>query len=218
MAQTPEGYLLNGQAELAEQTMRSLELKGDLPQLVDPRIQLGVQVDDWTKPEYRWTRRMGSFMRGELSGAVAAQFSYVIFGSLTVASRTLAAVDSAIISNPGAAAVQVQFGLIDSALFAPASFTGIRDDRMYAGGVTTRAAFGTQSVQNVTALLTTGNPAVYLAPGTSMRVPLEVVLTNKPSGTAGQLIQLAFQNSIVLSGLAVSVFWRERALLTTELT
>ena len=216
--QTPEGYLLNGQADLAEQTMRTLELKGDLPQMVDPRIQLGVQVDDWTGHEYRWTRRMGSFMRGELSGAVAAQFSYVIFGSLTAAGRTLAAVDQVIISNPNIAGVQVQFGLIDSALFLPNSFTGLRDDRMYAGTLNARAAFGTQSVQNVAALLTTGNPAVYLPPNSSMVVPLQMVLTNEPSVTAGQFIHLAFQNSIVLSALSVAVFWRERVLLTPELT
>lgn len=154
--QTPEGYLLLGQPTLAEQTMRALELKGDLPQLVDPRFQLGVTTDDWTSEEYLWLRRTQPIV---YNFAVAANVGFPSTGQLSQpAFRPLLRIQRIIVLNANAALQQLQI------YFAAAAGGGVafgvgggapRDDRAIANAAAIASATGSGQFT-----VGTGNTAV----------------------------------------------------------
>jgi hypothetical protein len=206
------GYLVLGQPELAEQAMRSMELKGDLPQLIDPRFSLGITVADWTLPEYWWARRGRLHSISNSIALVAAQFSQAVLG-VPAANPTIAVIEKLMISNPGAAALGFVFGLAD---VAPAiGFAGLANGQRDTRGYDSSSGLLQQSGNNV-ATLNTSNAAhsVFIQAGDTMVLDIPFVLTNKLNA-AGR-VPYFFLQSTLAQPLMYSVSWRERALLDSE--
>jgi hypothetical protein len=85
------GYLKVGGPDYPDLMMRSLRLKGQLPELILPAMQVGFTLEDFTRPEYWWLRRGTRWYTGSSVGAVAAQ---VGFGQLVVPNNRIAIVES----------------------------------------------------------------------------------------------------------------------------
>lgn len=206
------GYMFNGQPELSEQALRALGLKGDLPlRLLDPRLSLGIQADDWTKPEYAWARRMRLFHWGSSQAAVAAQYSRIGIG-IVVTAQVLAVVQSIHIYNFNPTPQNYRVGL-QSASFVTGSLGAPRDSR-YA---TQAAAMLTAASAGATQFFAT-NPftLVALNANSGVDLPMEFVLTNRQDPATGQSWQLVVETDQLNVGVAARFSWRERALLDSE--
>jgi len=128
--QTVDGYLLLGTPELSEQVFRVLQLKGDLPQLLDPRYQLGITVEDFTRAEYAYLRRT-KLMTYRLS--IAAGVGFPSIGQLTFPGPTipyLGIVEQIVFNNPGVAAASYQVYFAAATVIASTSGGTERDDRV----------------------------------------------------------------------------------------
>lgn len=208
------GYMFNGQPELSEQALRTLELKGDLPlRLLDPRLSLGIQVDDWTRDEYAWARRSRLFHWGSSQAAVAAQYSRLGLG-ITITAQVLALVESIHVYNNNATAQNFRVGL-QSASFVTGSLGAPRDTR-YMGAAGATAAMLTGVSAGAVQLLTTGFSLVALNANAGVDLPMRFVLTNRQDVTTGQMWQLVVETDQVNVNLSVRFAWRERALLDSE--
>lgn len=208
--QTGDGYLLLGQPELAELTMRALELKGDLPQLIDPRFQLGLTVDDWTRSEYAWLRRqrLGQCAANVAASALNFNTVYVFVAANT---PTLTVVTQILISNPNAAAATFRYALSNSPLLVSTFAPLTRDNRSFTALPGSLCGLN----QAAAAVLPVSAATITLAPGAAMAIPTEYVLGQRvaPNGFS---IGLVVETAIINSAVNVVMDFRERAALTPE--
>lgn len=203
-----EGYLPGvldvGQPDLSELTFRALQLKGALPAHLDRQIQLGLTVEDFTRPEFWWLRR------GQLGywpvnlPAVAGQL-----GTATIqgASGVLAVVERVIISNPAAAARSFLVGLSTALPGAGGVGQGLsRDTRSPSG---TNCAVLGQAKAFAAPVTPTGNWLLTIQAGDTIILEPNAVL----SGTgAFYTVQALTVNEV----LACQLEWRERVQLSSE--
>lgn len=205
------GYLLLGQTELAEQTMRALELKGDLPQLVDPRFQLGITVVDWTAPEYLWLKRT---LSTTYRLAIAAGVGFPSVAQLTLSGLRpyVAAIDMIVLSNTTVAAIQYNVYLAAASTVAFNLGGSARDDRMRPNLAAALGAGGLLAGVSNTAAAPTApaaGPLVLTSPANSTTVfEIPFVITGLSFFTVATVLNN--------TALEVSVVCRERPGVTTE--
>lgn len=214
------GQLLLGQAELAELLMRSLGLKGALPQFLDGRFSPEVLVADLTAPEYKYLRRETSWTAGQSVAAVAANFSIAAIGPRNPQlSRFVAVVERIIVSNNSAAALNFRYGLVSTAQASVAVATNgaPRDDRFAATGLNQSVMATGQANQVGNPVTFTATPVISLPAGGSIVVETPFVLTGGPGPTAGDQVLCAVWNAIVNQPLEVTFDWRERVPVQSEL-
>lgn len=136
------GFMFVGQPELSEQALRALELKGDLPlRVCETQLGLGIQVDDWSKPEYWWARR-GLLTAYRLAVAANAGFpsvaQLIVPGSFAAGvpaarpPRALVTVERLILTNNTAAVIQPNIYLATTTTPTFTLGAAMRDDRMRA--------------------------------------------------------------------------------------
>lgn len=202
----PPGVLALGQPDVPDQVFRALQLKGALPGELDRRIQLGMNVEDFTRPEFLWLRR-GSYGYGGVNqNALAANFGWA---TITGGVGRVATVELIQIVNRNAVAAEFQVGWVNGAPSAGGvAFPGVnRDDR---GG--TGATLG--------AILQGARNAAIANP------PINPILISVPAGGSYDLDQpwmltgaaiLAVVGFVVNSTVCVNFFWRERTQLTSEI-
>lgn len=207
------GQYLIGQPTVAEQVMRALGLKGDLPQRVDGLFALGLTVDDFTRPEYAWLRRESLYEQGANIAAVAAQFSNAY---LTITGqRALAVVEQIIIVNLDAAATRNFRFAVRSVTAFPYAVTGTgssRDDRA-TGPANSIARFGsgTSAARQVN-----GGPFVSVPSLGTLIVPVSIILTGATDNTGAQGA-LCVETDIVNVPCMIGWIWRERSIMDSEL-
>lgn len=202
-----EGYLPGildiGQPDVSEVTFRALQLKGALPAHLDRQIQLGIQADDFTLPEFWWLRRglLGTMMLS--SAALAANVSWV---AVRAPVGTLAVVDSVFILNNNAVASTVILGMRDippgAGTFGAA--VSSRDARAGAGRCSV------EGVATQSAGIATPFPSILvtLAPSEGREFRIPFVLAN---GWVLSVCQQAVNQSVV-----ACFQWRERTMLSSE--
>jgi hypothetical protein len=202
-----EPLLPVGVPEYQERLMRALDIKGDIPQELRAQLQPVFVAEDFTQPEFFWLKRGRSFQCFSGVAAVAGQNPVVELQAVTGNPDVLAVIDRIIISNPGAAAITVRFGL--------------NTVRQVAGAVTPTATDERQLGQAAAYRVFTGN-VVYannaaqmgfdLATRQSAIIPGPWILSGFGTG-AGCFGVYADALNV---GLQVGVSWRERQLYQTE--
>lgn len=201
------GYMFNGQPEYSEQAQRALDLKADLPlRFVDSGLSLSVQVDDFTRPEFAWLRRLRTWRNGGTVGPVAAQFSYATLNlTAGVAAGTqLCVVDSVMISNQAAVALQYVIYLATPAVLGALINPQPADDRL-----TGRPVFECRGNSAAAAPVSLYSQVTFnIQAGDVQIIPGPWVLT----GNA----MLVVQNTTLNSALQVGFFWRERLMMSSE--
>lgn len=208
-------YLLLGNPEISEATMRALEIKGDLPQLIAPTYSVDILAEDLTAPEYRWLRRQSRWLSGLAQAQVAANFAFVAFSSANVdpARPTMAIVDQILVRNNGAASTTYRYGMAYVAGGPALTQRGaLLDDRQF--GQTSFYLIG--AGVGVAHVLT---PAPFglieIQGGASFLIPGPWVLSNRPDNAAlgaSLIVETEFVNNPVCA----TFYWRERAFLQTE--
>jgi len=215
-------YLI-GQPELSELLMRSLFLKGDLPQYVGAPYAAVLQLADLTAPEYMHLRRWRRFvMRGSIA-ASPGNFTGVCLGMRDVSPNLrgmMAVIEAVWVRTVTAQAFSfgIEGDVIAQGGVATAGGTA-QDDR---SGLETAGAVSVYSVgtwTNAGGIVTSGPQ--FTSGGTNTQLlPIDpsrpFILTNKPlNNTPRSLFWV--QPTVVNVGIEVSVFWRERPMLETEL-
>jgi hypothetical protein len=219
------GHLLIGQPDLSEGMMRSLGLKGTLPEYIEGELNASITAADLRDPEYLWLRRTARFMRGARVAAVAAQFGARVLLPQVGAPRALAVVEKITLGNPSAVAMAflVQMGGLNTTITQPNAVSEYTlDDRINvvnAFGYT--PTFSVAAFAAVTQIVDTGAFAYDVPANSSLEIYPDWVLTGRRVGNGGTVtdfIGAMVQGSIVNQAFDVGFTWRERGLLASELT
>lgn len=219
------GYLLIGQPAISSVVARALATKGDQPQYVEGRYELGVQALDLTDFEYRWLRRSQTWYGNAIQAAVAGQIQGVQFGLTTPSfGRILLAVlEEITLINQNAAALTLLYGLSSTVQGATSGpFLGYpADDRSLDNGPT----FTAQSAGFVATLSAVASPfagmlnragVIILQAGAS-------AVIKGPWIISGKQVALGFSSSFCVAGTVANQVvgagfrWYERELLASEL-
>lgn len=198
------GILDVNQPGYPTQIARAFGVQNSVPGQLDPLVSIGVQLDDYTLPEFWWLRRGLLGVWGGNQAAVAGQFGWVgIQGS----PGTLTVVDEIVLTNPGAASLQYLVGITTVTPSAGAYFPcGVRDTR---GGTASQCA-------------TTGGARAAAA----LSPPAQQYLVSVPAGNSvclrtpwvltGALFLSAQAQTVNVAAQATFNF-RERPILAQEL-
>lgn len=218
------GWMFNGQPQLAEQAQRVLELKGDLPlQRVNPALDIGVQVDDWSQAIYGWPRRRLRFVGSKIVAPVAAQRSQVMVYAPAVflgrSRQSLIWIRRLHLSNDSA--TNAQFGMGIS--FAGPGGTGTPtsglhiDDRSGGAGLASNATLGGGNAAASFLPTPTSCRFLYVPATSTVHLDVDYVLSAAQSVGGAFTAGLAIEVSGVNQGCTVSVEWEERAGTSSEM-
>jgi hypothetical protein len=217
--------MFQNQPALSEQAQRVLDLKGQLPlSQLDPRLALGIQVEDWGDFEFKYLRRTLSFQQIAGAPAVAAQFPQVALLQPVGGVRgVLAHIKRLTFLNRNAATQTIAFGVNFTGPGGTAGTVAAfsQDDRPK-GSPTDMPVSAYRIAQGsaVAALLTTAGQGlrfVTLPAGSTLVVPVDFVLTNRLNGAGTVASNFFLEGLTVLQFLEVTIEWEERQLLTSEL-
>lgn len=211
----PLGEMFIGQPELGETLMRGLELKGDLPQLLDPKVQPGVNLLDFDQFEYWYLRRKVSFAQTRSQAAVAANFGQLFFMPPT--RRTLCQVRRITFVNSSAGALQYNFGLSNLGILGGAGpqFGFEQDDRFGLAISGCQLLAGTNAAAQMTTA-SMGIRALTVPASSSVTVDCDYMITTK-SFSPTALFCLMAETTVVNVPIQWSVEWTERLPLDSEL-
>jgi len=197
------------QPDIPTQITKSLGMQGYVPAKIDPLIQLGIAVEDFTRPEF-WILRRGRLLAGGIStGAVAGQLGFVY---LQGAPGLLSIVERVEIFNRNAALQSIAVGYQAA---APAvGGAGAR-----AQNRDSRNGFGS-GIPSQT-LLNGGNNAAPTVPTVYARALIgagQLWVSDQPWVMTDAKTFLTFVNDLTVNQtLDVQVWWRERGLLDSEI-
>lgn len=218
-AEYQPGDLAMMQPTVGEALMRSLGLKGNLPQLIDPRVQAGITSLDLTAEEFAFARRslLTSYRLAVAANAgFPSQAQLIVAGSGAAtlgAQRAMIRIKQLIISNPNAAAQTLQIGLVTTQAAGIAFVSGgaQRDDRLRAVVANpTGLGYGLFGVVNgvaAVAMPAAGALVITVSAGGVVVLPVEFILTGLSLFTVITGVNQALECQAVCE---------ERALLTEE--
>jgi hypothetical protein len=205
---TPEGiaYLVNQNPDQSEVIFRALNLKGELPRLIDPRFNGSIQMEDYTKPEYWWLRRGVLMQAGADQAAVAAQQSFVSWTPLQT--TRLYVIERVRIYSVTANAGGV-IGLGAAVAGGANQTNSNRDDRI--AGTTADFTKGSGAV------VVAGTSAAPVSPPGAIpfRLAPGAALDFGPYVITGRSVLSVLLSNVNIQ-LCVSFEWRERELLPSE--
>lgn len=189
------------QQDYSTQTTAALGLQVRVPGQLDRKIGLGVQLDDWTAPEFWWLRKGIRGYAGDARGGVAGQFTFFAIqclpGSLLVVERVLVCAPNA--------AQYVSYGIQAAQPAAAAAAAGTpMDSRAFGQGAAARWVFSNNAAVTGPVVST----RMYLPAGVTVQFEPNAVVTN---GNWFSVI-----SAVVNTELAVTVYYRERPLLPSE--
>lgn len=197
------GLLDVNQPDYPQQIARAMGTQNTVPGRMDPLVSMGVQLDDFTLPEFWWLRRGLLGLWTGVQAAVAAQFGWV---GIQGAVGTLTIVEQVVITNTGVAALPVQLGITAVTPSSGAYFAcGVRDVR---NGLGAQCAT-TGAVRAAGALSPSNFPVLVNVPaGNSVTVNVPWVLTGA--------VFLNAQSTVANVPIAASFSFRERGMLVQE--
>lgn len=203
-------FIENRYPQLAERLFRALGLRGPLSSLVTWEAQVGINLADFSRPEYAWLMREQRYVGSAQQPAVAAQNSIIV---LQNSGSNLVIIDRLQLENRNAGSITVGLNT-DSATFGAASSRVM--------GLDTRADLSTTAVPRPTLLAFAGTQVLAL-PASSPAWNLsssevrdlttpETPIVLKPGTT------LWIQVSAVNLQLDAKYWWRERVPSDSELS
>lgn len=212
-------HLLLGQPDLAEQLMRSLALKGALPSYCGAEFEPSITVEDFTRPEFLFMRRMVRISQGRRLPAVAAQFSQAILYPQSGAPRTLCVCESVVIGNPNATAINIGVQ-VGSPNIAVTKAVGVgsypHDERAWSFNAAYVPSFALVNATNVASLIDTAALPFNLPGNTSLVIPMSAVLTAKDITSTPSNLGVMLACSAVNTAIDIGFTWRERTILGSE--
>jgi hypothetical protein len=215
-------HLLLGQPDLAEQYMRALALKGELPSYTGGEFDPSITVADLTDPEYLWLRRVARLSQGVTIAAVAAQFSQAGFTAIAGANRVLAVIESLIITNSTAGGLTFMVDSQPVATLAAAAANTPKsalDDRAIPfNALQPTPNFGWVTATAAAEITGLGRIIVAIPSNTTIILPLNWVFTARTVLNTPAPSSLLVQCGTVNNAFHAAVVWRERALLASEAT
>lgn len=200
------GQLQSNQPELADLVFRSLDLKGRLPLELDREYQLGMTVEDLTRPEFYRARRRAYWGASHSMAALAANLNF--FQLIEPTGEVLTVVERVIISSQSADSYGIA---IVPALAALARPVRSLDNRNGVGPLSGSSTF--QADQAAVGPVGTGSLVVRVAAGTTLVVEGPWILAPTAAGTSC----LAVQNQGVNIASQVGFVWTERHATQSEL-
>jgi hypothetical protein len=214
------GYLLVGQPAISSVVARALATKGDQPQYLEGRYELGVQALDLTEFEYRWLRRTQTWQAWASQAAVAAQIQGVqLFLSTAPFGRTvLAVIEEITIINANAAAQTIAYGLSTTTQgITSGPFFGYpADDRSVDAVGAAQSLVGLGTLSAAASPLTVNRAGlVSILPGDSKTLRGPWILSGKVVSTVSETFCIASTN--INQIVQASFRWYERDMLASEL-
>jgi len=200
------GLLDQNQQDYTAQVGKALSIQGSVPGHVDPRLSTGIQVDDFTRPEFAYLRRLTlAYFGSNVPAGGAGLFG---FSSIRGGSGKIVVVEKVLIGNPTAATIVFSCGVQGAFPSGVGAVAGTARD--------TRFGVGTL---NTLAVVRGGTDAAPVAPS----LPFQVAV---PAGATyclePQIVLVGVGSffSIIAGTANVAIsaawFWRERAQLHTE--
>lgn len=212
--------LLNAQPEIAERAIRALDLKGDVPNMIDSTEQLSITVEDLTAPEYEWLRRGYRQCVAGAPAAAAGNFSGVVLGTLTPQNSVLAVIRRFRLYNFAAAAQNFRWAVIQSTAWAGFtlvnSFPAVCDSRslIAAAGIPSsqfKVFTGNLAVNPVASGCLVGLPAGGVA---DIKVPI-ILSDTTEFGTAASPAFMLFVDAANVS-FHLEIEYSERLMMQSE--
>lgn len=197
------------QPDYSTQLTKALGLQSRVPGHLDRRIQLGVNLDDYTQPEF-WHLRAGQL--GQFSTAISAVAGQAGWLQIRPSAGKMVIVEEITVANfGGAAPLQFTYGFAVGEGGGTTFQGGTRDDRsLFTGTALSPVSFGTSAVP-----LLPVNGLGICPINETMTIPVQFVLTSPTVGAS------PFNVFKVLSGMAnqradFGIKWRERFILPSE--
>jgi hypothetical protein len=213
-------HLLLGQPDIAEQYMRALALKGQLPSYTGGEFEPSITVLDLTQPEFLWLRRIVRVQQSVSLTATAAQFSQIALAPIAGAARVMAVVEKLIITNTTAGALHYFVDFLPNSLVAAAPNVpkSAMDDRAipFNAPLQTQVSLGIVNATAAAAIIGSGGILVATAANTTVVLDLNAIFTARLVNTTPSPSLLMVQGTALNLPLQVSFIWRERTLLATE--
>lgn len=201
--------LNQGQLDYPVQLTRALGTQGRSEAAFDPLVGLGVQLDDWTRPEF-WVLRNGTRWQClHTQAGVVGQRGYFQASGMP---GVLAVLEEVTITNRFGGPLDFNYGIgIQDTTGAPAAVSPMDDRQQFGVGVKAIGVGG----QTLAAPVLPATGYIVVPNDTTVRIPLDVILTGATAGiTIGcwKLVCL-----VVNAGFSVTLTWRERTILPSEL-
>lgn len=212
--------LLLGQPAFSESLMRALAIKGDLPRELYPLYGVQFTLDDFSKPEYHWTRRTSRWEAGIIvtaGGAGNLARSALLTRTSAANQRQIMAVVESIevtTSTAGGTGIQAGLAFASTGVADPTADASRRDDRIF--GKASNAFSVTGGAPGAVNPLAGLNPLVYvLAQNQNLVIPGPWIMTNNDNSVvrASLLVVATTANT----DLRVNYRWVERDLLPEEI-
>jgi hypothetical protein len=199
----------NNQQDYATQLNKALGLQVRPPGHIDARLGVGIQLDDWTRPEFQFLRRMNLYtVRGSVI-AVAGQFP--VMQLIANVPNSIIVVESALLFNNNGVAQTVSWGW--------GGFDGgttqtpdPRDSRNFGNPGSAYVTINTSAAP--TAPSPVGGQ-IQLAVNQTSVVDLNYVVVNPTKGFVNSPVFKLLGNTVNQTLNAV-ISYRERVLLQTE--
>lgn len=196
------------QTDYSSQLTKSLGLQARVPSNLDPRVQVGITLDDYTLPEF-WTMRNGSRWSGYTTvGAFVAQRGW---WTAQCAGGMMAVLESVTISHRFGAPLEFNYGLNLPEAGGAAGLYAAADDR------------NTFGLSNKSLLIGGGTVAApVVPPGGYIICPNDNNVTIYPNAVmtgvtvAGSISCWKIVCALPNAAFTVSYSWRERATLPSE--
>jgi len=200
------GLLDQNQQAYPPQIAKAMGVQNTVPAKLDPLISVGIQLEDYTAPEFWWLRRAPLVIGGAAAGPVALEKPWV---QLEAAAGTLLVVEQIIIANTSGTAHSVEIGLALGGGGGTVATAQLRDTRYFPGQpiATTRA--GT----SLAPIVPTGL-VVAFANDTTTIVPVAFVLGSVVGGPPPLALKVV--GRAVNTAMSVAFVVRERSLLESE--
>lgn len=195
------------QQDYSTQVSKALSLTQRTPGHLDPRIQLGVTVDDFTQPEF-WYLRKGEL--GSLFVPASAVAAQVCYAQLQPAAGKLVVVTAFTVVNYGVLFTVCNYGFAIGEGGGTVASGLPRDDRNLPGQLGSTVRYGATA-----APIIPNGGQVLVGVNQSIRTECEFVMTS-PTKLASPFNVFKVLGSQLNQRLDITIEWRERALLPTE--
>lgn len=201
------GTLDNNQQSYVSMVARALGIQNRIPGHLDPKEQIGFTLDDFTRPEFAYLRRMALWSMAVEQNAVALQSGYV---EIVPVPGTLILVERIVVANVTAAAIAYRFGMALGQGAGTVAVTAVRDTRYFPGQPVTQVRFGTTA-----APISPVSGYVILPAGSSQELVINAVVGSSVGGPPPLTFKVI--NTAVNTACTVTLHGYERPLLPSEL-
>lgn len=206
----PPGVLDVNQQDYASQITAALGLQSRVPAHLDSNIQVGLTLDDFTRPEFAWLRKLNRWTSYHGQPGIAGQRASMQLVPTPPVYPVLIVIHRMTICNANAAAQAINYGWKQIEAGVPASYATM--DLRLGGNAVPFCSFGRMT--NAAPALVRAGGLVFVAAGGSATVELDWVMNSPGNVGSGECFGIV--NQAVLQSLDVTLEWSERAILPSE--